>query len=781
MATIARPRRSTQINEGISAAILLALMLISLAGSVTAANWVDGLGLLAEAVLAGMLVGIVLAKLPLPGWLAHPLAILFALAGSLIYPLPLLVQIDGNRERVLFMFASLRDWTIKVLNGGSASDNLIFVVQVIFFGYLFSIWASWLVFRRHQVWGAICLIGSVLLLNLFYAQPQGNLYLIFFSLSALLLVVRMNLHALEFRWRNASIGYASDIRYDFFQYGIIFSLLLLSFAWLLPENAPGDLTVFDPIAGPWHNIEDQVTRVFGGVRAVERRAAGAFAGTALMMGGPIKLGDHPALDIQADGGRYWRSAVYDRYTGSGWISSHTDSLTLNASDPRIGVKRDDLRTVVTQTIQVLAPDPNNTLYFASEPIRFDLPVEVRYSKSISDQADFGFDLAYAHARRNLREGDTYTIVSALSNADEDSLRSINTNYAYPSWFTNDYLQLPDRIPRRVQDLARALTQGQATQYDKALAIEKYLRTKIKYNESVAAPPSGRDAVDYMLFDRLEGYCNYYASAMAVLARMAGIPARVASGYSLTDSTNGVYHVLEKDSHAWTELYFPNYGWIEFEPTASKPDIERPRKADSQQNDADNANALDEAERRRQLNADLPDDELNQFSGSGSIFPAFWSDPLNVAESVFGAAVLFAFVWGVIAWRKNRNQMLDLTPAARVYEEMLTRSRWLAVRDQNAATPLERAQSLAEKIPTASAETERIAAYYTREKFGAWKPRMTDRAALEISWGRVRAAWRIAMIDRGFAYVRSLPRAVQSRLTKILKRKTFPPDRLHPNR
>jgi len=759
------------MNEGISSAILLALMLISLAGSVTAANWVDGLGLLVEAVLVGMFIGIALAKLPLSGWVAHPLAMLIALAGSLIYPLPLLVQIEGNRERVLFMLGSLRDWTLKVLNGGSASDNLIFVVQVVFFGYLFSILASWLLFRRHQVWGAICLIGSVLLLNLFYASPQGNLYLIFFSLSALLLVVRMNLHALEQRWRQFSIGYAADIRFDFFQYGILFSLALLSFAWLLPENAPGDLTVFDPIAGPWHSIEDQFTRVFSSVRPVERRAAGVFAGTALMMGGPIKLGDRPVLDIQTEGGRYWRSAVYDRYTGSGWISSHSDSLTLNASDPRIGIKRDDLRAVVTQTVKVLAPDPNNTLFFASAPIRFDLPIEVRYSKSISDQNDFGFDLAYARARRNLREGDTYTIVSALSNADEESLRSIMTSYTYPAWFASDYLQLPDRMPRRVQDLARALTQGQATQYDKALAIEKYLRTKIKYNESVAAPPSGRDAVDYMLFDRLEGYCNYYASAMAVLARMAGIPARVASGYSLADSTNGVYHLEEKDSHAWTELYFPNYGWIEFEPTASKADIVRPKKQEPLDANANAQNLADELERRRQLNANLPDDDTTQFGGNGSIFPAFWSDPLNLAGVFLGAFLLLAFVSGAKTFRKNRTQIAQLAPAARIYEEMLTRSRWLGVRDDAlcAATPLERAHALAEKIPDARAETERIAAYYTREKFGAWKPRMNDRAALELAWGRVRAAWRDALIAQGFAYVSSLPRAVQSRLQLILRR------------
>jgi transglutaminase-like putative cysteine protease len=476
------------------------------------------------------------------------------------------------------------------------------------------------------------------------------------------------------------------------------------------------------------------------------------------------------MNIQSDSGRYWRAATYDRYTGNGWISSHNDTLTLNASDPRVGAAPDALRVWVTQTIKSLSPDPVNTLYSAGQPVRFDLPIEIRYSKSISDKGDFGFDLTFAHARRNLREGDTYTAIAALSNADVESLRAIDINRPYPAWFTADYLQLPERVPPRLQTLAQALTEKETTEYDKAIAIEKFVRGRIKYNESVSAPPAGRDGVEYVLFDRPEGYCNYYASAMAVLARLAGIPARVASGYSLDQSENGVYHVLESDSHAWVEVYFPGYGWIEFEPTASKPEIARRSKPDGSQ-DA-NAADLNDADRHSSRNADLPDDEVFP-SGSGFNFDnPFWSDSVNIVIVVLLAALLASFIAGGFFWRKNSIKMAHLTPAARVYEQMLTRARWLGLRDDatRAATPLENADALAERLPGARAETERIAAYYTREKFGAWKPRMSDRAALEISWGRVRAAWRTALVARATGQVRSLPRAVQSRLEKFRGRK-----------
>src|SRR4029078_7077610 len=115
-----------------------------------------------------------------------------------------------------------------------------------------------------------------------------------------------------------------------------------------------------------------------------------------------------------------------------------------------------------------------------------------------------------------------------------------------------------------------------TTYDKARAIETYLREHITYNDSVQAVPAGLDGVDYFLFERPEGYCNYYASAMAVLARSIGIPARIASGYAVgSASDDGFYHISEANAHFLPELYMGELGWVEFEPTASQPEISRP--------------------------------------------------------------------------------------------------------------------------------------------------------------------------------------------------------------
>jgi hypothetical protein len=125
-------------------------------------------------------------------------------------------------------------------------------------------------------------------------------------------------------------------------------------------------------------------------------------------------------------------------------------------------------------------------------------------------------------------------------------------------------------------LARDLTATEPTPFDQALAIEAYLRS-FPYTLDLPAPPQDRDVVDYFLFDLQKGYCDYYATSRVVLARAAGVPARLVIGYlsGTYDVDLGAYLVTEAEAHSWVEVYFPGNGWVEFEPTGGRPAIERP--------------------------------------------------------------------------------------------------------------------------------------------------------------------------------------------------------------
>jgi len=158
-------------------------------------------------------------------------------------------------------------------------------------------------------------------------------------------------------------------------------------------------------------------------------------------------------------------------------------------------------------------------------------------------------------------------------ADEQSLRA--ERYGYPNWVRQRFLDLPPDIPSRVKELALQLTASAPTPYDRVRAIEQYLRA-IPYTLDIPYPPQDQDLVDYFLFDLRKGYCDYYASAMVVLSRAAGVPSRFVIGYA-----NGTYDlkserflVTEADAHAWVEVYFPGAGWVPFEPTAGRPPLSK---------------------------------------------------------------------------------------------------------------------------------------------------------------------------------------------------------------
>jgi hypothetical protein len=166
------------------------------------------------------------------------------------------------------------------------------------------------------------------------------------------------------------------------------------------------------------------------------------------------------------------------------------------------------------------------------------------------------------------------VTSSVSIADASILRSVpppfdaeqSVSLSSPLF---PFLQVPFNLDPRIAQLARQITAGASSMYDKVLALETYLRTHYTYNLQVELPP-GEEAVSWFLFrSGHQGYCTYFATAMAIMARLMGIPARVVTGYAPgTYDAQGQRQIIRgTDAHSWTQIYFPGYGWINFEPTA----------------------------------------------------------------------------------------------------------------------------------------------------------------------------------------------------------------------
>jgi hypothetical protein len=137
-----------------------------------------------------------------------------------------------------------------------------------------------------------------------------------------------------------------------------------------------------------------------------------------------------------------------------------------------------------------------------------------------------------------------------------------------------YLQLQPEVPERVALLAREVIEGGDTPYDRAVRLEQYLQG-FPYTLDVSRPPRDRDVADYFLFELGEGYCDYFATTFVVMARLVGIPSRLAVGYvgGEIDPDDGARVVMEANGHAWPEVYFPGWGWVRFEPTGGRAEVE----------------------------------------------------------------------------------------------------------------------------------------------------------------------------------------------------------------
>jgi len=565
----------------------------------------------------------------------------------------------------------------------------------------------------------------VLFVNLYY-YPGSKLtaYLMIYLLCALLLVVRSYTVLQERRWEREGVGYNSDVRFDLLRSGLVLAVVTILLAWVAP-TAAGSESAYDlwrHVEGPWRRVEDNFNRMFSTLRSQAAVQGNPF-GRTLTLRGPRTLRDVPALQISAPSYQrfYWRGVVFDRYTGAGWINTDDNSVQLDAwQQPKqvaFGARVD-----VTQTVTVLLPA--DTLIFAApQPSR----VSVATRADASFLAD-GVEVSQLISSRSLMKGATYSVVSSLSSADVGSLRA--SGVIYPAWVRDRYLQLPDSLPQSVRAQAQSIAGDQTTAYDKADAIEAWLRANVTYDDQTPAPPQDQDAVAYVLAIR-RGYCDYYASAMVVMLRSLGVPARVAVGYAQGeyDSASGLYRVKEKDAHSWVEVYFPTYGWVEFEPTASQPLIERPKPSPlGTPTPAPTLPNSGDVQPHPTRESNEPEDP--GFVGGRGMLQR------TVGAWVWVLAAVVAFLAGLFAAILifERRGLGGLSRTAQMYARLLRFAGWLRVRWSDSQTPCERGLAFASAVPGASRLILQVTDNYTCEQYSLTPPaeEFSEKAWREMS-------------------------------------------------
>ena len=718
------------------------MMLLSIAMSIEAAGWADGLGILMWITLGGILVGLLLSKIRLlPGFVAHWISLLLGVGWTALLASTLLPAELTWREKLSDLADRLMLWIDIAIGEGTGTDNLVFVLQTAIMIWLVSYICAWFIFRAHNIWGAIIPSGFALLANLYYAPPRLTGYLIVYLLCALLLIMRTYLYLQEKEWRAARVGYNPDISFDFLRDGAIFAVLVVTLAWLSPTSTlPRLYDILSSFEEPASKMQSQFNRLFSTLHYDWRSGSVSF-GTAITLSGPVSLSDAPVMDVATDEGHYWRAVIYDKYTGRGWVDTDPAVIALQAEDPRLQIHPFELRQEVTQTIRLL--QPGTLLYAAPQPVRFGLPTKAHFYplRPSASEGAIPLNASIFNSRTTLREGKTYSVVSSLTMADVKSLREAGDEY--PAWALERYLQLPPSLPQRVRDLAEEVTREHDNAYDKATAIESTLRD-LTYNKKIKAPPPERDGVDYFLFDSREGYCDYYASAFVVLARAVGIPARIAAGYSLGDYEPAIeaYRIRAHDAHSWPEVYFPRYGWVEFEPTVTESLIVRPQPPA----DEETASETEASTQERDLERNLLEDE-ERFGGDVELGPdaAFPRGPqLRPGHWITITLLSLTLTSATVLWALWKRGLQELSLIERSYERMRRYARLLRIRGWPYQTPHEYASNLTRAVPQGEAAISLITDLYVRERFSDREISSEEGEEVESAWHRLQRAigWRL---------------------------------------
>lgn len=265
-------------------------------------------------------------------------------------------------------------------------------------------------------------------------------------------------------------------------------------------------------------------------------------------------------DLQGAYDLKWRGIALSAFDGRVWTNSFEQTQLRPAEDGsyRLAplVDPHSASVVASRTIRyrvLMEPLGTNVVFLAERPQ--SLTGNFRLVSTDSGGAVYNLD-----AERPINR---YEAESQLAEIDGDDLRlAANTAPAG----MDEYLKLP-QLDTRISTLAEEITAAATSNYDKAIALERYLSTHFGYTLELprSLPP---DPLANFLFERKKGHCEYFASSMAVMLRSLRIPSRIVTGFrggEFNDLT-GQYVVRASDAHSWVEAYFPGYGWISFDPT-----------------------------------------------------------------------------------------------------------------------------------------------------------------------------------------------------------------------
>jgi transglutaminase-like putative cysteine protease len=620
--------------------------------------------------------------------------------------------------------------------------------------------AAYTLYRHHRVLDTILLTGVALVANMSATFTDLFAYLVVFSIAALLLWLRVALVSREESWRARRVNENLDVPTQIMRSGMTFIAGSIALAWVLTTVAvAAPLTsVWGNLDSLWSDLRTALEGPLGGLSGSDARIQGTSFGFAFRVRGTWTSSDGPVMTVASKRAYYMRTITYDLYTGHGWTNSEGSDRRVAAGEqifpaytPERPQSEESFRTE-TVSVEVQANLGRN-VFSPGYPTTAFLPLVVHQPGGLPLLGALQSGVA-------LEPGRGYQITAKISTATEAMLVGAGT--AYPPEVVATYTSTAGVTPRTALEAQRVVTAAGATDpYHQAKALADYLRSDPRFDyDNVAALPSDpeQDLVDFFLFDPngQVGYCEYFATTMAVMARTLGLPARVAVGYAPGERVEeGIYLYRERNAHAWAEIFFPGYGWQAFEATHSISPVFRLSGTGVVPPINPPVGGVDPGQQFEETD---PGDisTLPSFQPVEGGFRTGEQRPTDESRigNAWVALLLLTLLVGVVAWRllRGRYRFRFLAPGDRQWQRLAFAADRAGVAQRPSETVYEYAGWLEEQLPRRSVEIQQIADGKVWQSYSGRSFTSEAIARLERAWGRLQLPMLWLAVRRG---VRSL--------------------------
>ncbi len=393
--------------------------------------------------------------------------------------------------------------------------------------------------------------GVTVMLTYIAGGGQGELLYLIPALVGLILHLSMS-HTEEFYWSVLLVG----------------AVLAAAAFFLTPSAGMTDKTLADAAEDLRETIEDYFYTTEGRVGFTLETEG--YLPLSDRLGGKAAPEPHTVLEVDTDERLYLRAVAYNEYTGLQWRDTLSAQRYLWA-----GIRARDLKADLFDFDRPNAalPQKQATVHVLREgATTLFLPWRVKTLELQSERMVPYFNSgSEIFITRALKTGDVYSFIYSSVDADDaaDSALIQAAEQAEDARYETvcgQYLSLPSHMQSEIYDMAREAAGSAADALGKAKNIRRYLVSNYAYTLDVGDPPDNVDFVTWFLLREKKGYCTYFASAMTVLCRMAGIPARYVTGFLAEPDESGKAIVTGDNAHAWTEIYLNGVGWVTLEAT-----------------------------------------------------------------------------------------------------------------------------------------------------------------------------------------------------------------------